>query len=98
MRHLVVIVLLARHPDFRFHLWLFAAWRAALLLLGRRVAALVAPADLALRAEALEHEIDRRRDDRRRRARREPRLLGQFAQALDAARLRDDFVGRRRVG
>src|SRR4030095_12939915 len=57
---LVVVLLLApRHLDFFFHRRLLAArGRAPRRGVGGGVAALVAPADLLLRAEALEHEVD----------------------------------------
>jgi len=57
------------------------------------ITALVAAADLLLRVEALEHEIDRAGEYRNRCVRRDAGAVREIDQALDTAGLCDD-VGR----
>src|SRR5437588_4966224 len=76
---LVVILLLrARHRNRIIHRLFFAARALTRRRLGGRVAPVVAAADLPLRVQALEDEIDRGGGRRRRRAGREAGVFGQL--------------------
>src|SRR5580765_1999844 len=88
----VVLLLRARNLEALFGGCLFPARGAARRRLGGGVAAVVAPADLLLRVEPFEHEVDRRRDRGRTGVRLHP--LGEIEQALDAARLLDHVFRR----
>src|SRR5712691_2706790 len=90
---LVVILLLpARQRDWVVDLLLLAPRAAPWRRFGGGVPAILAAADLALRVQPFEHEVDGRRDRRRGRAGHEARMLRELAQALNTARLRDHLV------
>src|SRR5881394_1580085 len=95
MRSVVVLLLPARNPNLLVHRLLFTSRRPPLRLFDGGVAALFGAADLLLRVEAFEHEVDRGRDRRCGRALRQPGTLRQLANALQALGERDDvFRGR----
>src|SRR5262245_34997794 len=91
----VILLLPARNPNLLVNRLFFASRRPPLRLFDGGVAALVSAADLLLRVEAFEHEVDRGRDGRCGRALRQPGTLSQLADALQALGERDDvFRGR----
>src|SRR5438093_11126433 len=86
----VVLLLPARNPNLLVHRLFFTTRRPPLRLFDGGIAALIGAADLLLRVEAFEHEVDRGRDGRCGRALRQPGTLRQLADALQPPGKRDD--------
>src|SRR5712691_8130811 len=96
---LVVILLLraCRERDALLARGLLAAATPGCSRFRAKIAAILAARNLLLCVQAFEHEINRRRDERPRRARLDAGTLGQLGEALDGPRFGYHIVRRRRI-